>query len=110
MVTASGGIATFSEGEPHIEVFNDDPPFDTPIVHPFDPMSMWSSTTRDVQPLAKDRWLPLNDTPEHSDIQAFIDCVDTGGTPHVTARDAVHHIEVIMAGYESAASGLPVDL
>ncbi len=106
----SSGIATFSEGEPHIEVFNDDPPFDTPTVHPFDPMSMWSSTTRDVQPRAKDRWLPLNDTPEHSDIQAFIDCVDSGTVPQVTARDAVHHIEVIMAGYESAASGEPVDL
>ena len=106
----SSGIATFSEGEPHIEIFNDGPPFDTPTVHPFDPMSMWSSTTRDVQPPPKDRWLPLNDTSEHSDIQAFIDCVDSGTVPQVTARDAVHHIEVIMAGYESAASGEPVDL
>lgn len=109
MITTSG-TATFSEGEPHIEVFNDDPPFETPTVHPFDPMSMWSSTSRDVQPLPKDRWLPLNVTPEQSDIQAFIDCVETGTAPQVTARDGVHHIEVIMAGYESAASGEPVDL
>ena len=106
----SSGAATFNEGEPHIEVFNDDPPFDTPTVHPFDPMSMWSSTGRDVQPLPKDRWLPFNETPEHSDIKAFIDCVESGTGPLVTARDAVHHIEVIMAGYESASRGEPVDL
>jgi len=107
---SSSGIATFSEGEPHIEVFNDDPPFDTPTVHPFDPMSMWSSTSRDTQPLPKDRWVPLTDTAEHADIQAFVDCVENGTVPRITARDAVHHIEVIMAGYESAASGEPVDL
>ncbi len=107
---ASDGIATFSEGEPHIEVFNDQPPFTTPTVHPFDPMSMWSSTSRDVQPLPKNRWLPFDVTPENADIKAFIDCVETGATPQVTARDAVHHIEVILAGYESAARGEPVDL
>jgi predicted dehydrogenase len=107
---SSSGIATFTEGEPHIEVFNDAPPFDTPTVHPFDPMSMWSSTSRDTQPLPKDRWVPLKDTAEHADIQAFVDCVENGTVPQITARDAVHHIEVIMAGYESATSGEPVDL
>ena len=73
-------------------------------------MSMWSSTSRDVQLLPKDRWLPLEVAPQQSDIQAFVDCVDSGTVPEVTARHAVHHIEVIMAGYESASSGEPVDL
>ena len=54
--------------------------------------------------------MPLTDTAEHADIQAFVDCVENGTVPRITARDAVHHIEVIMAGYESAASGEPVDL
>jgi predicted dehydrogenase len=107
---SSSGIATFTEGEPHIEVFNDAPPFDTPTVHPFDPMSMWSSTSRDTQPLPKDRWVALEETAENGDIKAFIDCVENGTVPEMTARDAVHHIEVIMAGYESATSGEPVDL
>lgn len=109
MITSSG-IATFNESDPRIEVYNDDPPFETPTVHPFDPMSMWSSTSRDTQPRPKNNWAPLHVTPEQSDIQAFIDCLDTGSTPLVTARDAVHHIEVIMAGYESASRGEPVNL
>ena len=109
-VIGSSGIATFSEGEPHIEVFNDDPPFVTPTVHPFDPMSMWASTSRELQPRPKDRWLPFDVTEQRADIEAFVDCIDSGSVPEVTARDAVHHVEVIMAGYESAASGEPVEL
>jgi predicted dehydrogenase len=105
----SSGIATFSEGEPHIEVFNGDPPFVAPTVHRFDPMSMWASTSRDVQPGPKDRWLPFDVTEQRADIEAFVDCVETGSVPEVTARDAVHHIEVIMAGYKSAASGEAVE-
>jgi predicted dehydrogenase len=109
-IIADNGVFTFSEGEPHIEVFNDDPPFTTPTVHPFDPMSMWSSSSRDVQPLPKNRWRPFKVTQDNADITAFIDCLESGTTPQVTARDAVHHIEVIMAGYESASSGEPVNL
>jgi predicted dehydrogenase len=49
-------------------------------------------------------------TEQRADIEAFVDCIDSGSVPEVTARDAVHHVEVIMAGYESAASGEPVEL
>jgi predicted dehydrogenase len=104
------GIATFGEDDSHIEVFNGEPPFETPKVHPFDPMSMWSSTERDLQSRPKNRKFPLNSSPVDADITAFIDCVESGTRPEMTARDAQHHIEVILAGYESAASGKPIDL
>ncbi|NQW17681.1 MAG: Gfo/Idh/MocA family oxidoreductase [Chloroflexi bacterium] len=104
------GISTFGEDESYIEVFNDEPPFVMPTVHPFDPMSMWSSTDREIQSRPKNRRLPLKPSPGDGDIRAFLDCVENGTTPEITARDAQHHVEVILAGYESAASGKPVDL
>ncbi len=104
------GIFTFSESDPHIEVYNDQPPFEMPLVHPFDPMSMWASTAREMQHMPKDRRLPLAEGGQGRDIAAFIDCLESGERPQVTVQDAAHHIEVIMAGYESAAAGAPVDL
>ena len=104
------GIFTFSESAPYIEVYNDQPSFKMPLVHPFDPMSMWGSTQREMQHMAKDRWLPLDDGGQGRDIAAFVDCVESGARPQVTVQDAAHHVEVIMAGYESAAVGEPVHL
>ena len=104
------GIATFSESDPHVEIYNDQPPFEMPLVHPFDPMSMWGSTQRDTQPRDKDRVLPLDGGGQGRDVTAFVDCLENGVRPEITVRDAVHHIEVIMAGYESAAAGKPVDI
>ena len=104
------GIATFSESDPHVEVYNDKPPFEMPLVHPFDPMSMWGSTQRDTQPRDKDRVLPLDGGGQGRDVTAFVDCLENGVRPEITVRDAVHHIEVIMAGYESAAAGKSVDI
>ena len=104
------GIVTFSESDPHVEVYNDQPPFEMPLVHPFDPMSMWGSTQRDTQPRDKDRVLPLDGGGQGRDVTAFVDCLVNGVRPEITVRDAVHHIEVIMAGYESAATGRPVEI
>ena len=104
------GIFSFSESAPYIEIYNDKPSFEMPLVHPYDPMSMWASTQREMQHLPKDRRLPLNDGGQGRDIAAFVDCVEMGERPQVTVQDAAHHIEVILAGYESAAVGKPVDV
>ena len=107
---AERGIFTFSDAAPRLEVYNDAAPFATPTVHPFDPMQMWSSSQRDTQPRAKDRWLPLHAGAADADVRAFLDCIDRGERPQVTVGDAVHHVEVILAGYESAQSGQPVNV
>ena len=109
-LVGENGIFTFSESAPYIEIYNDQPPFEMPLVHPFDPMSMWASTQREMQHMPKDRRLPLDDGGQGRDIGAFVDCVESGERPQVTVQDAAHHIEVIMAGYESAATGGPVDI
>ncbi len=104
------GYMVFSEAEPHIEVFNDDAPFTLPVTHPFDPMAMWSSTTRDTQPRPKTQWVSLHDSSQTIDITRFVDCIEEGRESDINARTAVHHVEVIMAGYASAAAGEPVVL
>ena len=104
------GIFTFSDASPRLEVYNDEPPFTAPPVHPFDPMQMWSSSQRDIQPRPKDRWVPLAAGAADADACAFLDCIDQGRRPQVTVADAVHHVDVILAGYESAVSGKPVAL
>lgn len=103
------GLATFAASRPRIEIFNTEPVVTAAPVHPHDPMQMWASTARETQPPAKDRWVTL-DREERSDVAAFLDCLDTGRRPEVTARDAVHHVEVLMAGYASAACGQPVSI
>ena len=109
-LVAERGIFTFSDASPRLEVYNDQPPFTAPTVHPFDPMQMWSSSQRDIQPRAKDRWVPLAAAAADADVCAFLDCIDQGRRPQVTVADAVHHVDVILAGYESAVSGKPVAL
>ena len=109
-LVGENGLFTFSESDPHIEIYNDRPPFEMPLVHPFDPMSMWASTASEMQHMPKDRRLPLADGVQGRDIAAFVDCLESGERPQVTVRDAAHVIEVIMAGYESAAAGEPVEL
>ena len=103
------GLATFAGSDPHIEIYNTEPVITTAPVHPNDPMQMWSSTARETQPPAKDRRVSLQ-REERSDVAAFLDCLDSGERPEVTARDALHHVEVLMAGYESAASGQAVSI
>ena len=104
------GLFTFSDASPRLEVYNDQPPFAAPPVHPFDPMQMWSSSQREVQPRPKDHWVPLAAGAADADACAFLDCIDQGRRPQVTVADAVHHVDVILAGYESAVSGNPVAL
>ncbi|MBI4219004.1 MAG: Gfo/Idh/MocA family oxidoreductase [Chloroflexi bacterium] len=110
ILAGTSGALTFTDSDPHVAVYNDEAPFEMPTIHPWDPMAMWSSTQREVQPRPKNRLIPLEEFTQEADIKAFLDCLDRGTEPEMNARAAVHHIEVIMAAYQSAASGKPVTL
>ena len=73
-------------------------------------MMMWASTRREVGQSPKNAWQSLFPADPAADVRAFLDCIDSGERPQVTVEDAVHHVEVIMAGYESAATGQRVTL
>ena len=100
----------FSEADPHLEIYSDEPPFAMPPPHPFDPMAMWPSTSRDTRVPAKRQWVPLYESRQAAHIHRFVDCIEQGRGPDVNARAAVHHVEVIMAGYASAARGETIAL
>lgn len=110
ILAGTKGALTFTDSDPHLKVCNDEPPFEMPSVHPGDPMAMWSSTQREVGPRAKNQWLPFEEFTQEADIGAFLDCLDRGTEPEMNARASVHHVEVIMAAYRSAATGKPVTL
>jgi predicted dehydrogenase len=46
----------------------------------------------------------------YQDVRDFIECVETGRQPEMNVREAAAHVEVILAGYVSAARGEPVSL
>ncbi|MBI4306866.1 MAG: Gfo/Idh/MocA family oxidoreductase [Chloroflexi bacterium] len=110
VLAGTRGALTFTDSDPHVKVFSDEPPFEMPPVHPWDPMAMWSSTQREVRPRPKNQWLPIEEFTQEADIRAFLDCLDRRSEPEMNARVSVHHIEVIMAAYRSAASGKPVTI
>ena len=99
------GYFRFSDDEPRIEVYSQKTVFENPERHPYDPMMMWASTRRDVSQMAKESWMPTKPSNPAADVRAFVDCIENGKRPEITVDDAVHHVEVIMAGYESARTG-----
>lgn len=110
IVSGTKGSAVFSEASPRLEIYNNEPPFTLPSTHPWDPMAMWSSTVRDLGSPAKRQWVSMSESPQSIDMRSFIDCLDRDEEPEMSARAAVHHVEVIVAAYESAATGAPVAL
>ena len=112
VLTGSEGMRTFSDSMPHLEVYDGEPDFVMPEPHPADPMGFWRSTQQEMDLYPKRRWQPLHSGPSQQevDVKAFLDCLDEDVEPEMNARAAVHQVEVLMAGYASAARREPVDL
>ena len=106
------GMLTFEAYRPRLEVYNDEPDFRLPHPHPLDPMGMWSSTQAESKVMSKKRWVALNDQSRvmAGDVAAFLRCIDQDREPEMSARCAAQLVEVIMAGYRSAAKGEEVRL
>ena len=111
VLVGTRGSLTFDGSRPRIEVYNDEPDFTMPPVHPLDPSAMWSSTQAELDIPPQRRWVALDrrDTMA-ADVAGFIDCIETGRTPEMTAQVAAPITEAILAGYVSAARGEPVSL
>ena len=105
-------MLTFDAWRPRVEVYNDEPDFTHPPVHPQDPMAMWGSTAREYPPMPKQRWVGLDGegSSMDEDVAAFIECIESGAEPEMNPRAAAALSEVILAGYVSAARGEEVKL
>jgi len=97
--------------QPRVEVYADEPPWTKPPIHPEDPMSFWSSTQNEVNIPPRQGWVVLRDEGESlSDASRFVDCIESERESEMSAQDGAAVVEVLMAGYVSAAKGDVVSL
>lgn len=110
-ITISGelGMERFDAWEPRIETYSTAEPPTLPESHPQDPMGMWRSTQQAAGISKKTTYTPLADETRWypDDIRAFLDCLEQGTDPVMTAESALGPSKVISASYRSAASGKP---
>ena len=100
----TGGVASIDAYRPRLEVWADENPWLPPRLHPQDPMGFWKSTFEEVDATPKQAWV----TPPgsaRSDVAHFLDCIEAGRQSDVSAERAARVVKVLMAAYQSAATG-----
>jgi predicted dehydrogenase len=110
-IIGTEGTLTVDAYKPRVEIYADEPPWTPPPVNPADPMSFWRSTQEEVKTKPKESWVPLHSKKEPSnDASRFIDCIESGRESEMSVKDGAAVVEVLMAGYISAAKGDVVSL
>ena len=110
-LVGSEATLTFDASANRLEVYAAEPAFEPPPPHPLDPMGMWSSTQAEIGMQPKQQWIDVgspDDGPR--EFRAFVDCIEKGVESEMNAEFAAHSIEIITAGYRSAATGTVIDL
>ena len=88
-----------------LEVFAAEPAFEPPSPHPLDPMGMWSSTQAELKVPPKQQWMDIGSSDDgQREFSAFVDCIENGVESEMNAEFAAHSVEIISAGYRSAAN------
>ena len=102
-------LMTFNAYNPRVEVYTSETPWTPPKLNPDDPMGFWNSTSKNAKP--KRSWVPVNPSQRHTnDVSYFIDCIESNHKSEVSAKEGAAQVEVLMAGYLSAATGSVVSL
>jgi predicted dehydrogenase len=109
LLVGSEGTLLIDVNRPRLEVYTDEAPWLPPPVHQADPMGFWNSTQAEVGLQAKRTWMPIA-AAGPSDASYFLDCLDAGRESEMAAPEAALATEVLLAGYQSAASGEVVTL
>lgn len=105
-LVGTDGTLTLDASSNRLEVFAAEQIFVPPEPHPFDPMGMWSSTQAEIGINSKNHWIDVGSGDDgQREFSAFIDCIDKGIESEMNAEFAVQSVEVICAGYRSAATG-----
>ena len=95
---------------PRVEIWSDSPAWSPPGRNPTDPMGMW-----DTPPGSPYKTTPRNDwfappATVVSDFTYFLDCVEKGRQSDVSVSIAADTSEILLAAYQSAATGDVVEL
>ncbi|MGQ9610758.1 MAG: Gfo/Idh/MocA family protein [bacterium] len=103
------GMIKIDAYSPRLEIYNNDHPWEPPDINPDDPMGFWTSTYKDSKP--KSIWVALNANKQFpNDASKFIDYIEAGRESEVSAIDGAAQVEILTAGYISAAKGEVIDL
>ena len=105
------GTLTFDASANRLEVFAAEPGFEPPEPHPLDPMGMWSSTQAGIGMRPKQQWIEVGSGDDgQREFGAFVDCIEKDVESEMNAEFAAHSVEIICAGYRSAATGEVINL
>jgi len=97
--------------QPRIEVWGDMKRWSPPKRNPDDPMGMWllpPGSPFKAKP--RQTWLTLPSDPCVADLGHFLDCIEHGRESTVSAGVAAAATEVLLAGYQSAATHQTITL
>lgn len=101
------GLVAVDAYKPRVEIYNGEI-WTPPEINPDDPMGFWVSTYKNNRP--KSSWVQLHEVSGSNDVKYFIDCIESGVESDVSAIDGAAQVEILMAGYVSAAKGKVVHL
>ena len=105
----SRGTQIVDAAEPRLEVFSDAPPWRPGQPHPQDPMAFWQSSTREAGGIEKFGWRVVGSS-GGSDASYFVDCVEADRESDMNIADAAEVLKVLLAAYESAATGEAISI
>ncbi len=104
------GSVTIDMFRPRLEIDSDQPAWHPPETpHPEDPMGFWASTQAAGGVIPKTTWQPIAPA-IRSDASFFVDCIEQNRESDVSAAVGAHAVEVILAGYQSAAEQVTIAL
>ena len=105
------GCAMVDSHRPRVDVWADIEPWKPPARNPDDPMGMWSTPPGSRFEIApRTSWLTPRPADSMTDAGVFLDCIEQGQESMVSATVAAAATEILLAGYQSAASGKTVTL
>ena len=93
----------FTADSPRLEVHSAGPPWTPPPINPRDPMGFWQSTQAAVKTQPKRVLVPMAGSAK-SDESHFIDAILENRESDMPAHQAAYLTEVLLAGYQSAAT------
>lgn len=108
-LVGSRSAVTIDGGRPRIEVWSDQPAWEPPQRHPADPMGFWASTVAESGMRPKQSWV-IPPATRTSDASHFLDCLEDGRESDVSADLAAEVVQILMAGYASAAKGTLINV
>ena len=108
-LVGSRGTRIVDSAGPRLEISCDAPTWRPGKPHPQDPMAFWGSSTREAGGVHKFGWRGVGSS-GGSDASFFVDCIDADRESDMNATDGAEILRVLLAAYESAASGKVVSL